>query len=100
MVMPLVLVWASNQTGGAGRVGRAYAVNTIGAITGAFATGFVLIPETSIRFTLLLCATFCLFVAGLAYKPVRKTLEPALQRSLAVALAPVLAIVLSFSRRR
>jgi spermidine synthase len=94
MVMPLVLVWASNQTGGAGRVGRAYAVNTIGAITGAFATGFVLIPKTSIRFTLLLCATLCLFVAGLAYKPVRKTLEPALQRSLAVALAPVLAIVL------
>ncbi|HSD47334.1 MAG TPA: fused MFS/spermidine synthase [Pyrinomonadaceae bacterium] len=94
MVMPLVLVWASNQTGGAGRVGRAYAVNTIGAITGAFATGFVLIPKTSIRFTLLLSATSCLFVAGLAYKPVRKTLEPTLQRSLAVALAPVLAIIL------
>ena len=94
MVMPLVLVWASNQIGGAGRVGRSYAVNTIGAITGAFATGFVLIPKTSIRFTLLLCATLCLFVAGLAYQPVRRALEPALQRSLAVALAPVLAIVL------
>jgi spermidine synthase len=94
MVMPLVLVWASNQTGGAGRVGRSYAVNTIGAITGAFATGFVLIPKTSIRFTLLLCATLCLFVAGLAYQPVSRALEPALQRSLAVALAPVLAIVL------
>ncbi|MCA1576803.1 MAG: fused MFS/spermidine synthase [Acidobacteria bacterium] len=94
MVMPLVLVWASNQIGGASRVGRSYAVNTIGAITGAFATGFVLIPKTSIRFTLLLCATLCLFVAGLAYQPVRTALEPALQRSLAVALAPVLAIVL------
>jgi spermidine synthase len=94
MVMPLVLVWASNQTGGAGRVGRAYAVNTIGAIAGAFMTGFVLIPKTSIRFTLLLSATFCLFVAGLAYKPVRSALEPALQRSLAVALVPVLAIAL------
>jgi spermidine synthase len=94
MVMPLVLVWASNQLGGAGRVGRSYAVNTIGAITGAFATGFVLIPKTSIRFTLLLCATLCLFVAGLAYQPVRRAFEPALQRSLAVALAPVLAIVL------
>jgi spermidine synthase len=69
-------------------------VNTIGAITGAFATGFVLIPKTSIRFTLLLCATLCLFVAGLAYQPVSRALEPALQRSLAVALAPVLAIVL------
>ncbi|HVF23793.1 MAG TPA: fused MFS/spermidine synthase, partial [Pyrinomonadaceae bacterium] len=97
MVMPIVLVWASSDTRGAGgarRVGRSYAVNTIGAITGAFATGFVLIPKTSIRFTLLLCATLCLFVAGLAYQPVRTALEPALQRGLAVALAPVLAIVL------
>jgi spermidine synthase len=94
LVMPLVLVWASNQPGGAGRVGRSYAVNTIGAITGAFVTGFVLIPKTSIRFTLLLCATFCLFVAGLAYKPVRRTLEPALQRTLTLNLAAVLAIVL------
>jgi hypothetical protein len=45
LVMPLVIVWASNQPGGAGRVGRSYAVNTIGAITGAFVTGFVLIQK-------------------------------------------------------
>ena len=95
MVMPLVLVWASNQTRVVSRVGRAYAVNTVGAIAGAFATGFVLIPVTSIRFTLLLAATVCLFVAGFAYQPVRIRLEPLLQRCLAVGVvAPVLVIVL------
>ena len=94
MVMPLVLVWASNQTTAVSRVGRSYAVNTIGAIAGAFITGFVLIPRTSIRFTLLLAATVCLFVAGLAYRPVRNGLDPSLKRSLAIGLAPVLAIVM------
>jgi spermidine synthase len=67
MVMPLVLVWASaDQTRAVARVGRSYAVNTIGAIAGAFMAGFVLIPKTSTRFTLLLAATFCLVVAGVA----------------------------------
>ena len=94
MVMPLVLVWASNQTQGATRVGRTYAVNTVGAIAGAFITGFVLIPKTSIRFTLLLAATLCLFVAALAYKPNAGRLEPAVKRGLALGLAPVLVIVL------
>jgi len=94
MVMPLVLVWASNQAGGAGRVGRAYAVNTIGAIVGAFMTGFVLIPKTSIRFTLLLAAITCLFVAVLAYRPVGDGLEPLVRRSIAFGLVPVLTIVM------
>ncbi len=41
MVMPLVLVWASGDRKQAvARVGRSYAVNTIGAIAGAFITGF------------------------------------------------------------
>jgi spermidine synthase len=93
MVMPLVLVWASNQTAAVKRVGRSYAVNTIGAIAGAFITGFVLIPGTSIRFTLLLSATACLFVACFAYQPARTGVDPALKRSLAIAIAPVLAIV-------
>jgi spermidine synthase len=95
MVMPLVLVWASSdQTKAVARVGRSYAVNTIGAIAGAFITGFVLIPKTSTRFTLLLAATCCLLVAGVAYKPGETTRDPALKRSLAIGLAPVLAIVL------
>lgn len=95
MVMPLVLVWASGDRANAvGRVGRSYAVNTIGAIAGAFITGFVLIPKTSTRFTLLLAATICLFVAGVAYKPKDTTSDPALKRSLAIGLTPLLAIVL------
>ena len=93
MVMPLVLVWASNQARAVNRVGRVYAVNTIGAIAGAFATGFVLIPVTGTRFTLLLGAVICLFVAALAYQP-RGRLEPVVQRSIAIGLTPVLAILL------
>src|SRR5215216_5051872 len=54
MVMPLVLVWAGREQAKAvARVGRSYAINTIGAIAGAFITGFILIPKTSTRFTLL-----------------------------------------------
>ncbi|HEY0729064.1 MAG TPA: fused MFS/spermidine synthase, partial [Pyrinomonadaceae bacterium] len=94
MVMPLVLVWASNQVAAVNRVGRSYAVNTVGAIAGAFVTGFVLIPKTSIRFTLLLSAATCLLVGLLAYRPVGEGLQPVVRRSLAIGLAPVLTIVL------
>ena len=95
MVMPLVLVWASRDRKKAvARVGRSYAVNTVGAIAGAFITGFVLIPKTSTRFSLLLAATFCLLVAGVAYRPNESTRDPALKRSLAIGLTPVLTIVL------
>src|SRR5829696_8099141 len=93
MVMPMVLVWAgSEQTKAVARVGRSYAINTIGAIAGAFITGFILIPKTSTRFTLLLAATLCLVVAGVAYRPVGR--DPALKRSLAIGLIPVFVIVL------
>jgi spermidine synthase len=94
MVMPLVLVWASNGVHGATRVGRTYAVNTVGAIAGAFVAGFVLIPKTSIRFTLLFAAALCLFVAALAYKPKAGRMEPAVARGLALGLTPVLVIAL------
>jgi spermidine synthase len=94
MVMPLVLVWASNQFSAVSRVGRSYAVNTIGAIAGAFATGFVLIPVTSIRFTLLLAAVICLFVATLAYEPAGDGLAPLVKRCVAIGLIPVLVIVM------
>jgi spermidine synthase len=94
MVMPLVLIWASNQIKAVNRVGRSYAVNTIGAIAGAFVTGFVLIPKTSIRFTLLLAAVCCLFVAALAYQPAGEGLAPLARRSIAIGLIPVLTVVL------
>jgi spermidine synthase len=94
MVMPLVLVWAgSEQPRAVARVGRSYAINTIGAIAGAFITGFILIPKTSTRFTLLFAATLCLVVAGVAYRPVDAARDPALKRSLAIGLTPILAIL-------
>ena len=95
MVMPLVLVWASSEPQKAvARVGRSYAVNTIGAIAGAFIAGFVLIPNTSTRFTLLLAATSCLIVAAVAYRPAESVRDPALKRSLGIGLAAPMIIVL------
>jgi spermidine synthase len=93
MVVPLVLVWASSDRDGAvARVGRSYAVNTIGAIAGAFITGFILIPKTSTRFTLLFAAICCLVVAAVAYQPSGR--DPALKRGAAIGVLPVLVIVL------
>ncbi len=93
MVMPLVLIWASSEGKKAvARVGRSYAINTLGAIAGAFLTGFIFIPKASTRFTLLFAATCCLVVAGLAYRPT--TGDPALKRSLAIGLSFVFVIVL------
>ena len=95
MVMPLVLLWASNDPKNAvARVGRSYALNTVGAIAGAFIAGFVLIPQTSTRFTLLFAIVCCLLVAGTAYLPHASGRDPALKRSLAIGLTPVLASVL------
>ncbi len=95
MVMPLVLVWASSEGKKAiARVGRSYAINTLGAIAGAFLTGFILIPKASTRFTLLFAATCCLIVAGMAYRPVSAGLDPALKRSLAIGLTFVSIVVL------
>ncbi|HEX2269299.1 MAG TPA: fused MFS/spermidine synthase [Pyrinomonadaceae bacterium] len=95
MVMPLVLVWATGDPERAvGRVGRAYAVNTIGAIAGAFLTGFVLIPITSTKFGLILSAAMCVVVAGLAYRPAETAREPALMRSLAIGAIPIVIFIL------
>jgi len=95
MVMPLVLVWASSEgTKAVARVGRSYAINTVGAIAGAFLTGFILIPKASTRFTLLFAATCCLLVAGVAYRPVSGSGDPALKRGLAIGLAFVFGVVL------
>ena len=70
--MPLVLVWASK--GGARvsvtLVGRSYAVNTLGAIAGAFCAGFILIPKEGTRFTILVAAVLCVVVAGIAFPAV------------------------------
>jgi spermidine synthase len=97
MVMPLVLVWASGGAGGDASVrmvGRSYAVNTLGAIAGAFSTGFILIPKVSTRFTILFAAGVCIVLAGLAYQPPRGTRDPELRRSLAAGVTACLVLLL------
>jgi spermidine synthase len=97
MVMPLVLVWASNNGAEGARVrlvGRSYAVNTLGAIAGAFITGFILIPMLSTRFTILCATALCILLAGLAYSPARENADPALRRSLAVGATCALLLLL------
>ncbi|HLA12008.1 MAG TPA: fused MFS/spermidine synthase [Pyrinomonadaceae bacterium] len=93
-VMPLVLVWASNRptSDAVPLVGRSYAVNTVGAIVGAFSTGFLLIPLLTTRFTILFAAGLCLFTGGLAYRPRSATADLDLRRSLAVGVSVVLAL--------
>ena len=96
MVMPVVLVWASSDRESSVRlVGRSYAINTIGAIAGAFITGFILIPLTSTKHTLLFCAAICVIVASVAYVPPPTASDPHLRRSLTTG-ATVLIIILLF----
>jgi spermidine synthase len=96
MVMPLVLVWASGAGSDASvrLVGRSYAVNTLGAIAGAFSTGFILIPRVSTRFTILFAAGMCIVLAGLAYRPPRGTRDPDVRRGLAAGVTACLVLLL------
>jgi len=63
------LIWAGGQRESVVLVGQSYAINTIGAIAGAFLAGFVLIPKATTRFTVLFAASLCVIVAGFAYRP-------------------------------
>lgn len=94
-VMPQVLVWASNRTSVASvrLVGRSYAVNTIGAIVGAFCAGFVLIPHLTIRFTIVFAAALCLITAGLAYQPAENEGDKDVRRAIAIGFSVLLAVV-------
>ena len=96
MVMPMVLVWASNRPAAAAvrLVGRTYAVNTIGAIAGAFSAGFILIPAITTRRTILLTAALCLVVAGAAYLPAQTARDRDLHRSLATGATALLALLI------
>jgi len=95
MVMPLVLVWAGgNARESVQLVGRSYAVNTIGAIVGAFGAGFILIPRFSTKSTILVAAVVSVIVAGLAYEPKADARDRDLHRALAAGLTLVLIVVL------
>jgi spermidine synthase len=95
-VMPLVLVWAAKDPGRSVRlVGRSYAINTIGAITGAFLSGFILIPKATTRFTILFAASLCLIVAGISYQPRSDVGDPALKRALATGVIFVVILLIT-----
>jgi spermidine synthase len=96
MVMPMVLVWAgtNSKNQSVHLVGRSYAVNTIGAIAGAFVAGFVLIPKLSTRFTILFAAALCIIVAGVAYQTKVTPRDPDLQRAMTVGATLSLIVLL------
>ena len=100
MIMPMVLVWAGDRSSGRSvqRVGRTYAVNTIGAIVGAFGAGFILIPTLGTRSTILMAAAVCLIVAAFAFQP--RTGDRDLRRAFAIgATIPAIAIVFFIAPR-
>jgi spermidine synthase len=96
MVMPLVLVWAGTNSKNLSvqLVGRSYAVNTVGAIVGAFGAGFVLIPKFTTRFTILFAAALCIIVALTAYQPKIDATDRGLQRGVAAGVALALVILM------
>lgn len=95
-VMPLVLVWTGrhSEDESVKLVGRSYAVNTIGAIAGAFAAGFVLIPRVNTRFTIIVAAALCVVVAAVAYQPAREVGDRDLKRGLAAGGAAALIVLM------
>ena len=99
MVMPLVLVWAGQARSDLSvrLVGRAYAVNTIGAIAGAFSAGFVLIPKAGTRITILFAAALCLMVAGLAFPALTMIKDRDLSRAFGAGGTVALVIILFLS---
>jgi len=96
MVMPLVLVWAGTMRNDQSvqLVGRSYAVNTLGAIAGAFVAGFVLVPKLTTRFTILFAAVLCIIVAGAAYQPKIDARDRDLRRAVAAGLTLTLILLL------
>lgn len=95
-VMPLVLVWASNNSAADSvkLVGRSYAVNTIGAIAGAFGAGFILIPRLTTRVTIIFAAALCMITAGITFQSRTTKGDKDLRRSLAIGLSTLMALAL------
>jgi len=102
MVMPLVLVWAGSNRNvqSVQLVGRSYAVNTLGAIAGAFIAGFVLVPRLTTRFTIIFAAVLCIIVAGVAYQPKIDARDGDLRRAMAAGLTLTLILLLFLAAPR
>jgi spermidine synthase len=96
MIMPLVLVWAGTkpEQTSVQLVGRSYALNTVGAIVGAFGAGFLLVPRFSTRFTILFAAALCIVVAWVAYQPKADARDRDLQQGVAAGTALALMVLM------
>ncbi|HXI61365.1 MAG TPA: fused MFS/spermidine synthase [Pyrinomonadaceae bacterium] len=99
MTMPIVLGWAGGSPKknaakvGVNSVGLSYAINTIGAILGALAGAFILIPIAGTRLTAFWIASICIAMAGVAYQPGPAMRDRALARSLSIGITVLLVIV-------
>jgi len=67
--------------------GNVYAINTLGAIIGSFAAGFILIPWLGARNSLLIAVTMNILTAGILFL---RASTPALSRRVAGAVATAL----------
>jgi len=95
MIMPLVLVWTAGARAGYATeklVGHAYALNTVGAISGAIVTTFVLIPTATTRLAVFAMVAISLVIAAVAYRPQKPNVDVALVRSLSIGVATVIII--------
>ena len=99
MTMPIVLGWAGGSPKknaaqvGANSVGLSYAINTIGAILGALAGAFILIPIAGTRLTAFWIASICIAMGGVAYQPGPAMRDQSLARSLSIGITVLLVIV-------
>jgi spermidine synthase len=79
-VMPLTMRIYTATVDGAGKdVGVAYAWNTLGAITGSFAAGFLVLPVLGLQRGLLLCAAITAALSALLLwhaEPLRRAVAP------------------------
>ena len=77
-------------------IGYAYAINTIGAVSGSFFAGFVLVPllgkEDSLSFIVSLQLVTTLIIAGMVY--LRKNEKP--MRWALISIPAIIAIILTF----
>jgi len=98
MIMPLVLVWTADAGKRAPEslVGQAYALNTLGAISGSIVTTFALIPMASTRFAVFTMAAISIAIAAIAYQPKRRDADIAIARSLSVGVAAALILAALF----
>src|SRR5262249_26324145 len=91
-LFPLTLRIVTSGLGRVGRdVGRAYAANTIGAIAGSFAAGFVVLPLLGLEHGILLAAGLCLFLCTML---ILVAPDVSVRRRVLLVAAPALAAAL------